>query len=515
MKLLPNNQLALRVREPARILAVIPHAVQHPNNVVVLHHGLEEAKILRNLGYKAPSPIVADYDWPGGFSPFAHQLETASFMTLHNRCFVLLEMGLGKTISSLWASDYLMREKQVGKVLIMSTLSCLDSTWQREIFRNLMHRTSMVVHGTKAQRMAALAQDVDYYILNHHGLLVPGLAEELRKREDIDLIILDEASMLRNSTTRIYKTFTKMLRPDQRLWLLSARPCPNGPTDAWGLAKLVSPSRVPQFFTRWKDETMRKVSMWKWEPREDAKEKMHNAMQPAIIFKKEDCLDLPPTTYLDRNVPMSDIQHRYYQMMKTQLAVYAQEHEITAVNAAVLLSKLLQICAGAVRTNGQEYLGLDVKGRLSVLDELIEEANAKTIVFVPYTGALRQVAVHLEQKYGRIGMIDGSVGRNKRSAILAEFNDSKSMPILLAHPKTASHGLNLTVADTMVWFSPIHSLDVYEQANERMARPGQKLTTRIGHLGSCALEWNAYKVLRTKGAQQAEFLELFKQELQS
>jgi SNF2 family DNA or RNA helicase len=338
------------------------------------------------------------------------------------------------------------------------------------------------------------------------------MKDELPKRKDIDLVILDEGSMFRNSRTKMYKALTGFLEPRHWLWILSGKPCPNGPEDAWALARLVAPDRVPKFFTRWQDETMRKVSLWKWVPREGSTKRMHEALQPAIRYKKEDCLDLPPITFSDRTAPLSETQQNYYNMMKAQLVVYAAQHQITAANAAILLGKLLQICAGAVKTDAKEYIGLDISPRLTVLDEIIEQAAAKVLVFVPYTGALRQVVEHVSKTYAT-EMVDGSTSRSKRAEIFQSFQDHASPHVIVAHPEVAAHGLNLTRAATIVWFSPIHSLDIYDQANERMARPGQKLAMDIVHLGGCPLEWGVYKVLRTKGATQNEFLELFRQEL--
>jgi SNF2 family DNA or RNA helicase len=319
--------------------------------------------------------------------------------------------------------------------------------------------------------------------------------------------------MFRNSRTMMYKVLSTYLKPHHWLWILSGKPCPNGPTDAWALARLVSPDKVPKFFTRWQDETMRKVGLWKWVPREGSTKRMHEALQPAIRYKKEDCLDLPPVTFSDRKAELSETQQKYYQMMKSKLVVYAAQHQITAANAAILLGKLLQICAGAVKTDAGEYIGLDISPRLAVLDELIEQAAAKVIVLVPYTGALRQVAAHVSKTYAT-EVVDGSVSRSKRDVIFQSFQDHASPHVIVAHPKPVSHGLNLTRAATIVWFSPMHSLDNYDQANERMARPGQKLAMDIVHLGACPLEWGVFKVLRSKGATQDEFLELFRQELQ-
>lgn len=509
MKLLPNQQVGIRLRNPSVVTTLIPHARQINQYDVVVPHKIEETKILRNLGIDVPSPILAGYDWPGQFVPLKHQLASAAFMTLHPRCFVLLDMGLMKTITSLWAADYLMREGLVRKVLILCTLSCMDLVWHREIFRNLMHRTSIVVHGSKAHRVAAMGEDVDFYILNHHGMLV--LDDWIR--DDFDLVILDEGAMLRNSQTKIYKKFRTWLKPEQRLWVLTGKPCPGGPEDAWALARLVSPTRVPQFFTRWKDMTMRKVGMFKWVPRHDATRLMHLALQPAIRFEKKDCLDLPPVTFSDRETVLSDLQKQYYERMRKSLIVYAQQHQITAVNAAVLMGKLLQICCGAVKTDDGEYISVNPTERLAVLDECMEEAAAKVLIFVPYTGALRQVTAHLQKQYNVV-QVDGSTSRHKRTELFNAFKDDPKVVGMVAHPEVAAHGLNFTEADMIVWWSPIHSLDIYDQANERMARPGQTRHTNIIHLGACPLEWGVYKVLSTRGSAQAEFLELFRKELQ-
>jgi SNF2 family DNA or RNA helicase len=253
------------------------------------------------------------------------------------------------------------------------------------------------------------------------------------------------------------------------------------------------------------------VSQFKWVPREGSTKMMFDALQPAIRFDKKDCLDLPPVTYSDRQTELSDTQKSYYQMMKKQLVIYAQQHQITAVNAAILSGKLLQICCGAVKTDNGDYLDVDLRPRLAVLDEIIDESSAKVLIFVPYTGALRAVSAHLGK---RSVQVDGSTSMRQRGELFQQFKTDPFITCMVAHPKVAAHGLNFTEADTIVWWSPVHSLDIYDQANERMARPGQTRHTSIIHLGGCPLEWAAFRVLRTRGASQDEFLELFKQELQ-
>jgi len=254
------------------------------------------------------------------------------------------------------------------------------------------------------------------------------------------------------------------------------------------------------------------VSMFKWVPKHDATAKVHQALQPAIRFAKADCLNLPPTLYLDRETQMSREQQKWFSEMKSRMLIYTQNNVITANNAAIMLSKLLQISAGCVRSDEEAYVPLDVSERLATLDEIVDEANAKVVIFVPYTGALHRVLDHMGKRF-TVAKIDGSTSRTQRKQIIAAFESTPNPQIIVAHPKTAAHGLNLVAADTMIWFSPIHSLDIYGQACERMARPGQKLTTRIVHIGATKIEWGVYAALREKERFQARLFDLFKEEM--
>lgn len=399
------------------------------------------------------------------------------------------------------------------RVLILSTVTCMETVWQHELFTNMPHRTSMIVHGSRETRYLAIKEDVDFYILNHDGLWVPGVVDALLARQDIDLIICDEASVMRNSKTKTYHAMKQLLQPNHKLWMLTGLPCPNGPTDAFGLGHLVSPSRLPKYFTRWQADTMVQLNQFKWVPKPGAADKVFNALQPAIRFRKEDCLDLPPVIHLDRQVNLSTEQSKAYKTMRENLFIQQAGEPITAVNAAVKLGKLLQICCGTVHTDVDTYAPLDSTPRLEALKEAIDEANAKVVVFVPYTGALRQVAKYLETEGYTVGIVDGSVTGRKRTEVLNAFTQRTDPHVLVANPETASHGLNLTVADTFLWFSPIHSLDIYAQANERGNRPGQKNSMRIIHLGGTSLEWGVYRVLQRKNQDQQGLLDLYVQEM--
>ena len=160
MQIVDNKALIIRTRNPHKYQVIPKHKVMEVRSGVydvAVYWGLDETRVLRNLGVKnAPSPITRRYDWPGKYKPFAHQRVSAEFLTMHKRAFNLSEMGVGKTASTLWAADYLMETGRVRKALILSPLSTVERVWKNDIFDVLMHRTAAVVHGTREQREKAL-----------------------------------------------------------------------------------------------------------------------------------------------------------------------------------------------------------------------------------------------------------------------------------------------------------------------------------------------------------------------
>ena len=192
-----------------------------------------------------------------------------------------------------------------------------------------------------------------------------------------DLVIVDEANHYKNVSTKRWKALNSVLNVNTLLWMMTGTPASQSPLDAYGLAKLVNPSGVPKFFTAWRDTTMVKVSMFKWNPRIEAQEKVHEALQPAIRFTKAQCLDLPPVITETRDVPLTAQQKKYYNMLKTQMLVRAAGETISAVNAATEVNKLLQISAGAAYTDNAEVVEFDCSPRLNVLLEVLEETERK------------------------------------------------------------------------------------------------------------------------------------------
>lgn len=509
----PTNSLLLDVPDPFEIRALLTKSklLNHPQFNVAVQHTLEAAKVLRNIGIPAPAPIRYQYKWPGKFRPFAHQIVMSEFLTMHRRAFNLSEMGTAKTNAALWAADWLMSTGRVHKCLVLSPLSTLDRVWATDIFDTLMHRRCAILHGTFERRMERLNADVDFYILNHDGLGIPRLLDAIMKRPDIDLIIVDEASMFRNYQTKKYKALSKLVeRQDIRLWLLTGTPCPNDPTDAWALAKLVAPERVNKFFGGFKRATMVQVTQFKWVPKPDAYNVAYAAMQPAVRFRKDECLDLPPVTQQDRQCDLTKEQRKAFEELRKTMIVQAKSGEkVTAANAADKIGKLRQILCGAIKID-DEYEVLDHGPRLQVLLDCIAEASAKVIVVAPFKGIVRALEKEIEPHYS-VGVLNGDVSIGARDRIIREFKGQKDPHVLLCHPKVMSHGLNLTEADTLVFYAPIYSNDEFQQVTERFNRAGQTRKMTIVRLGSHPLEWDIYKLLDNKQSTQSNILNLFKQ----
>lgn len=509
----PKKSIILPYSE--ELLTTIPKSREFSfggKQLLQIYHGLEETKVLNNLGYQVPSPILYYYDWPlikGKFKPFEHQTETAAFMVDNKRGIVLDEMGTGKTCAALWAADYLMKLGVVRKVGILSPLSTLSRVWADEIFNVLPDRNCNVLYGDAAKRKTLLKQDVDFHILNHHGVAV--LHKELLLKSDIDMWIFDEASVLRNGTTDMYKKFQSIIKPTTRLYLLTGTPCPNGPEGAWSLARLISPERVPKFFGSWKRSVMVQISQWKYVPTQDAHLKVHEALQPSIRHAKADCLDLLPQTIQKRECELSDVQKKAYKEMRKEMQLELKNGTvINAVNGADRLLKCIQIFGGAVKNSEGVYTELDIQPRLNALLEIIEEANKKIIVFSDFTGSLRGIVKNLKKHNITCEYVDGSVSQNERDRIFSDFQNTKHPQILVANSRVASHGLTLTAADTIVWWTSPFSLDRFLQANARVDRPSQDSKTTVILLGSTALEWSIYNNLLELHNLQEKILDLYK-----
>lgn len=509
MEIIDNKALLLKLRDPAKVTAVIPKSKAVDQNKVLVHWGLDEAQVLKNLRIKnVPSPILRTYEWPGLHKPFDHQKTTASFLTLHKRAFCLNEQGTGKTGSVIWAADYLMKQGRIRRVLVICPLSIMDSAWRADLFKFAMHRSVDIAHGSAEKRRAVIESQAEFVIINYDGVEV--VADAIEKG-GFDLIVVDEANAYKNAQTNRWKVLNALVKPDMWLWMLTGTPAAQSPVDAYGLAKLVNPQGVPKFFGSFKDIVMYKVTQFKWVPKPSATDTVFKALQPAIRFTKDECLDLPEMTYVNREVVLTKQQAKYYNLMKNRMIVEAAGEEITAVNAAVNLSKLLQISCGAVYSDTKEVIEFDIKNRYAVLKEVIDEANNKVLVFVPFKHVIDLVSQKLRGDGISTEIIRGDVSATRRAEIFKQFQETPEPRVLVIQPQSAAHGVTLTAADTVVWWGPTSSLETYAQANARVHRAGQRHPTTVIRLMGSNAEKHVYRMLDTKIDVHTKIVDLYKE----
>lgn len=455
---------------------------------------------------------LSEYEWPRphGFTPFDHQKTTSEFLVNNRKAFCFNEQGTGKTASVIWAVDYLMQLGLVKRVLVICPLSIMKSAWQQDLFKFAIHRTVSVAYGAAKKRKEIVNAGNEFVIINFDGV---GIVKKEIMDGDFDLIVVDEASAYKNNKTERWKDLRDLTKVIKGLWMLTGTPAAQSPVDAFGLARLVNPTAVPLYVSHFKDQVMYKVSDFRWVPRPEAKTIVHKALQPAIRFEKKDCLDLPPVTFVDRDAPLTPQQLVYYKKLKQEMLIEADGEEISAVNAAVKINKLLQISGGAVYTDTGEVLEFDVSSRLKVVHEVVEETSNKVLVFVPFTHTIELLEKYLTKHGITSEVINGSVSVNKRTDIVTHFQNNPQPKVLIIQPQAASHGLTLTAADTIIWYAPCTSVETYLQANARIDRPGQVNPMTIVHLSGSQVEKRMYSLLRGNVANHSEIIDLYKQEI--
>jgi superfamily II DNA or RNA helicase len=508
MEIVDNRGLLLRVRSPDKITTAIPKSKPVGDNQVLVKWGVDEARVLKNLNVKdVPSPILGKYEWPGRYAPFDHQKTTSSFLTLNTRAFCFNEQGTGKTGSAIWASDFLMKEGLVKRVLIICPISIMDSAWRADLFNFAMHRTVDVAHGSRKKRQEIINSDTEYVIINYDGVEI---VQEDIANGGFDLIIVDEATHYKNAQSKRWKVLAKIIKPETWLWMMTGTPAAQSPVDAYGLAKLVNPKGVPKFFGAFRDMVMMKVTQFKWAPKEGSQDIVFNALQPAIRFTKEECLDLPEMTYVKREVELTAQQKKYYKMLKDQLMATAAGEQISAANAAVNMNKLLQISCGAVYTDTGETVEFDIKNRYKVLQEVIAESSQKVLIFVPFKHVIDVLSDKLSAEGITTDIIRGDVSAAKRTEIFKRFQTTPDPRVLIIQPQAAAHGVTLTAANTIVWWGPTSSLETYAQANARVHRSGQKHPCTVVQLEGSVVEKHIYKMLDQRINVHTQMIDLYK-----
>lgn len=512
MIIIPDKRAMLIPAEP-KYLPVVkeiePHAklTYNSKKYFVARLDCSSSMVAASHGHSHMGPIRHYYNWPGRYTPFDHQLHTADFLCQNPRAYCFNGLRTGKTLSCLWAADYLIAQGIIRKVMVITTLTTLDRVWAHELFVTMPHLSHAVLHGTREKRYKLLAEDHDFYIINHDGAkLITEKFErsnttfyrmipELQARDDIDLIIVDEGAVCRNKQTDLWGSLNAICGPDtgRSLWWLTGNPVPAAPTDAWAQAKIVNPKTVPPYFGRFRRQVMHEAGPFKWVENHGWEDIIYEVLQPSIRYKRSDCTSMPKASVDDVVVPMSKTQQKAYDEMFRKNVIEYAEGKITAANEGVKTNKLVQVACGLVYSPDGS-LDLEAGPKYKKLVELIEDADSKAIVLLPYRDMVGMLAAKLRKSGYSAAVIQGGVGRTARNKIYQEFQEG-FLNVICAHPMTMAHGIDLTNGHTIIWWGPT-SYELYEQANARIDGPKQVAAQQIWHLICSKIEQRAYDRLR-------------------
>lgn len=515
------------VREPERLLTVLPEARRLQDSHIIIPHTMRAMQVMRHMGFPALSPILTEYDWPHAPDPnwkdVPEQRQMAAFMTLHPRCFNLSDMGTGKTLATLWALDYLMKMGLIRRALILAPLSTIYRVWDNEIFRHLLsRRTATVLYGDRQKRLTGVSQDSDFYIINHDGLgigshksnrgvVIGELAKFIKEHPNIDAVVMDEGSCYKDGTTRRYKILRQVIDGKPYVYWLTGTPTPVEPTNAWSQARAVRKD-YSESFQGLRDRTMLRISQFKWVPKRESTEIIHQVLQPAIRFERSQLHNLPEVMIRDLDVELSPNQKKAYDELKKTLRAQVGAGQINAINEVTLRMKLIQIACGAVYGKDHEVHRVDCGPRLDVLEEVIEQSSHKLLIFAPLTSVINMLYQELRTRY-TVEKVTGEVSAGRRNEIFRAFQEDENPRIIVADPGCMAHGLTLTAADATVWFGPTDKPEVYQQANKRMDRPGQKNAMFIARLSATSIEREIFRRLDGREKMQGLILDMVKEKL--
>lgn len=466
-------------------------------------------QLLFSAGYDVPSPLIYDklFDWSGQ-SVFMSQQQTSAMMVCRRRAYILNQMGTGKTLATLLALDWLILQKIIRRALVIAPLTTLQPVWEAEIYSRVSRLDPVLLTGSRKQRLAGLqGSGWNVALINPEGVRV--VRAELH-HAGFQALVLDELAMYRERTTERWRLTEALVKKMDFAWGLTGAPMPNGPWDAYGQIKLLTPWEVPISFKRFRDDVATEPYPGKWKPRKGAEAYVFRRMQPAIRFLRSEVIELPPSQTITRQVRLSSEQEAMAKVLIKDMIVKHQEGMVKAVNAAVLVGKLLQVYSGAVYTDKREVIDLHAKNRLDTTREIMDSAEGKVIIFVPFRFLCDMLPAQLGVPASSIRMVRGGVPDSVRTIIFQDFQDRNSpVKYLVAHPKCMAHGLNLSQANVIVWYAPFMSNEVVAQANDRITRMGQEREQLIVRLSGSPTETRLYRTNDQRGSMQDAALGLF------
>lgn len=439
--------------------------------------------------------------------PFVHQARTVRFMLANHRAYLWLDMGTGKTATTLWFFDLLFDYQKVKKVLVLAPLSTLDLTWNNEVLEVCPNRKSIILHHpNRDERLRMFKSDNEIFIINHDG--VRNFYKELVELNP-DIIVIDEITAFSNAQSERSKNLQKLCKNAKAVYGLSGDPVAGGLINSYGIAKVVNPDKLPnKYFTRYRDMISYPITMYEREYFPNALEIVNEALSPAIKISIEDCVDLPPITFQTRRVDVPKETYALFkEMLDEQIAMY-KGGLITASTAGVCHIRLIQILNGFTKTSDGEILFTDMSPKLRELHDIYFESGRKLVVFAQSVPTVKILLKFFRDKGIKAELIYGEVSRSERKRIVDDFQ-SGGDGVLIAQVKTMSHGITLTASNTICFFGPVSGNEAFRQAIRRIRRIGQIKAQRIVKLVCSKFEeWTFEKLDKKQNVGQA-MLELY------
>lgn len=418
------------------------------------------------------------WQWLGQHSPMRHQRKTVASMIAHKRSFVLDDPGTGKTLAAIWGLDAMRRAGTVKRCLIVAPKSIIYGVWQDELFLHTDWGCGNLSGKSRDKRMAMIKNErYEVLLINPESLHT--VADGIR---NLDAVIVDEFTAFKTPNTRRSNALRDLIkRHDPWLVMMSGTPAPQGPMDAYHPIKLVNPKAERMTKRVWQDMTEIRVSEFTWVPKRDAQETLTKWLQPGTRTSREEALDLPTLQTLTRRYELTKPQAKAIKQMKEEAHAETEDGTITAANAAVAASKMLQILTGHVRmtdpkTDEQISFTLDAKTWLEAIEEIVDERHDPVLIFVPFRAAARAIGERLD-----CPVVMGETDQDERRSIYNRIN-KRDLKVVVAVAATMSHGLTLTGANCVLWALPPASAEQYQQANARVYRNGQSKPVDIIHL---------------------------------
>lgn len=434
-----------------------------------------------------------------------YQERAVDFILSERRGMLALEMGLGKSVSTLTAISDMLDGFTANKVLVIAPLRVANSVWAQEtrLWAHLNHLRVSVCTGPEKARRASLSVDADVYVINREN--VPWLVQNYGAKWPFDTVVVDESSSFKNPSSKRFKALRKMLPNIESVVLLTGTPSPNGLLDLWAQMYLIDyGERLGRTLTGYKHRFF-EADYWgrKFEPRAGSEDTIHALLADKIIhMSAEDYLDMPDRIDLIETVSLGKAEAGYKDFERTMLAELDDGKEVEASTAAVLANKLMQYANGAIYTDAHRNWTETHTAKLDALAEIVEDNPSETIlVAYNYASDLER----LRKRFPDARVLD------KSQDTIDAWNRGE-IPMLLAHPASAGHGLNLQKGGALcVWFGLNWSLELYQQFNARLHRQGQDRPVRVVHIvGEDTIDQRVMGVLRDKDATQKNLLNALK-----